>query len=217
MRHTALVLATAMALSCGAPAPAQDAESPRATVDQLTDAATGRAVVSAPATPAEPEINQLSAEAPRSVPGAPRAPADLRRPPPVAGATTRNVRMSAPPAQAVDRCEAISAGRAPPVEGLDCEAVLEAAAFARQSPEERLLMANDRPGSADPRLATSGQAIPNAELVAQRLASGNLIGSEAAQAIASQGGAPVPQDAPTVINVTNPDGTTGTIVVPPPR
>jgi hypothetical protein len=194
---------------------AQDAG--RATVEQLSQPASGR--VMAPPTasaPVDPDVAQLAADTPRRVVATARTSTEARRPATVLpGEATRNIRMTAPPAEAVDRCEAVSAGRAPPLEGVDCSAVLEAAAFARRSPEERLLAAEDSLAATDQRQTTVGQAIPNAALVAERLATGNVMGSAAAQAIASQPGAASQQAAPTVINVTNPDGTTGTIVVPP--
>ncbi len=208
-----LVVGTICASLAGA-AVGQDAG--RASVEQLSQPAAGRVMAPVAATPANPDVAQLAADAPRRVVTTPRPTTEARRPTTVApGEATRNIRMAAPPAEAVDRCEAVSAGRAEPLEGVDCSAVLEAAAFARRSPEERLLTAEDTLASNDQRQTTVGQTIPNAALVAERLATGNVMGSAAAQAIASQPGAASQQAAPTVISITNPDGSTGTIVVPP--
>lgn len=192
-------------------------ENGRARVEQLSEAAAGR-VLSPPVStpPANPQVSQLTGETQGPVQGTPRTPVAVRRPVPLPpGAATRNIGMATPPPEAVDRCEEVLAGKAPALEGVDCNAVLEAAAFARRSPEERLLAVEDNLASTDQRQATIGQSIPNAAIVAERLATGNLAGSAAAQAIASQPGAASQQEAPTVISITNPDGSTGTLVVPP--
>src|SRR5690606_16523509 len=187
--------------------------------EQLTDAAAGRIgapVVETATSTADPAVDQLSPDAPRRVATGPRP---ERSPDGAAQATPgqsrRQLVVRAPPPEAVDRCEAVAAGQAEPVEGLDCSAVLEAAAFARRSPEERLLAFDDSLTGMTGSRPDAGQTIPNAALVAQRLATGDPMGSAAAQAIASEAGRAAQPEAPTVISITNPDGTTGTIVVPP--
>lgn len=207
-----VVLAAAVLCLSAAPALAQD----RSSVPQLTSAATDTRPIGQEPAPPSATVGQLNPNtAGREVPTRERPTVESRRAPTIAPETvSRALRVSNPPPEAVDRCEAASAGRAPPPPGLDCASVLEAAAFARRSPEERLLASEDIARPADGALVANGRVIPSASLVAQRLATGDVANSPVAQAVAAGFGAR-PADAGTTMTITDPDGTASTVVIPP--
>lgn len=132
----------------------------------------------------------------------------------------RNPRLAAIPPQMVDACEGAAAGGPPPPGAVDCAAVLEAVAFAarREPSAEEALLADS---SEDAQRGEASRAAlgrsADADVIASRLATGDVQGSPAAQAVGSasgQGaaaGAPLPQ-ANVQIIVTGPSGT---VVVTP--
>jgi hypothetical protein len=111
----------------------------------------------------------------------------------------RQVRVPAPPPEAVDACLR-AAGGAPVPEGLNCDAVLEAVALSRiDSPEDRLL-ADNRYQSA---LLGGNQTFStdDPELIAQRLRLGQVLGlTGTADGVAGQQ-LTVPQPVPDGVEV----------------
>lgn len=117
------------------------------------------------------------------------------------------LRVSAPPANAVDACDAYLAGRAPAPQGVDCRARVEAAAPRREA------------GALEPTTiaesgltARSGNVLPDAQDVARRLAAGDLTAAAVVQAAGvGQGGAP-----PAEQQGHQPQAPSGGVVVTPP-
>lgn len=166
------------------------AQSAEYRVDQLSTVSASRESLSdtrpADREAVDPGLNQIATTADRFVPSGPSAPrqsAPMRQ---LARSDDQSLAVAAPSAAAVDRCEAHDAGLAPAPAGVDCAAVLEAAAFARRTPEERLLAPSRNDAAAIQSTQTlNRRVVPNAEAVAQRLAIGLTANSPVAEAIAA--------------------------------
>lgn len=211
----AMSLNLILALTLGATAAVAQDPASRSSVPQLTTAGSDIRPIGQDAAPADPAVGQLTSdETGRAVPTRERPSEESRRAPTIDPDTvSRGVRVSAPPPGAIDLCEAANAGRAEPPAGIDCASVLEAAAFSRQSPEERLLVDEEIAMPTDGALVSNGRVIPSASLVAQRLATGDLANSPVAQAVAAGFGARPADAAPPT--TPDPNGPPSTIVIPP--
>lgn len=139
--------------------PSQDVSRIFPELDQLTRRDQGGLVITTPRDRADSDLVQLTPD---------RA----------------GVRLPAPPPGAVDLCSTVNAEPPP---SLDCEKVLEAVA-ASAPPETRLLRDPTLASSPSEGSAEAPQLDVDADLVAQRLQTGALVGSAVAQAVAASRG-----------------------------
>ena len=193
------------------------AQTDRSQVDQVLARPDRRPVdqISRPsaATVAPPQL-------PQTGPGANPQPKQISRPGASPGAAAqlagrdRNPRLTSIPPQMIDACEGPAAGRPPPPV-VDCAAILEAVAFAARpepSAEQALLASTPEDAQRQEASRAALGRTADADVIAARLATGDVQGSPIAQAVGASGnqgaaGAPpLPQPNAQVV-ITGPSGT----------
>ena len=214
------LLTTAALLGAAVPALAQT--DPRLQVEQISPQASARVDLAVPS--ARPPLAATQLSTPQA--GGDSRPGQVSRPGPQ-GPTAqlsgrdRNPRLAAIPPGMVDACEEAAAGRRPPPDDIDCATVLEAVAFAEQpepSAEEALLASSAEQAQGRESARASLDRTPNADAIANRLASGDVQDAPIAQAVGAGFTQPpegLPSAPPGSVPVILPGRSGGVTVAPP--